>query len=110
MKKSLYILGVCGLIIGASSIQGATMTPKPSTSPAAKPATTTLSTQELQFANQLSPYHKQIFSTIFTPQMRSETISMMQEYQDTMDEETPMTPDMCVEQTLMNHRTPAVGS
>lgn len=64
----------------------------------------TMSKEEMDFANQLSPLHKQIFTQLFSAQLRQEAMQMMDEYADDMDEENPMTPDMAVEQTLMNHR------
>ena len=60
--------------------------------------------QEEEFARQLSELHLQIYTTIFTPELRQEAIYMMGDYQDETDEMTPTTADMAVEQTIMNHR------
>lgn len=63
----------------------------------------------MDFANKLSALHKQIFTTVFTPALRQEAMSMMSNIdEDDMDDESIMTEDMAVEQTIMNHRDAAL--
>lgn len=105
MKNFLFLAGFGLMSILTSSVQAASNAPK-STTPTVTKQSNILTSQELQFSNQLSPYHKEVFMTVFTPQMRQETISMMEDHEDDMDDEMPMSADMCVEQILMNHRNP----
>jgi hypothetical protein len=58
---------------------------------------------EQQFAMKLSALHRQIFTTVFTPDLRKEAMAAMTS-PDNDDEEMPMTEDMAVEQVITNHR------
>lgn len=108
MKNFLFfaLLGWMSLSLG--SLDAVSSTAKP-IAPSAANVSNSLTPGELQFSNQLSPYHKEVFMTVFTPQMRQEAVTMMEEYQEDMEDEMPMSADMCVEQTLMNHRAPPIA-
>jgi len=103
--KKLFFLAILGWMSVSLSMLSAVSIP-PSPAPAATPQSSVITSQDSQFAAQLSPYHKQVFLTVFTSQMRQETINMMEESEKDRDDETPMSADMCVEQALMNHRNP----
>ena len=60
---------------------------------------------EQQFAMKLSPLHRQIFTNVFTPDLRQEAMADMTST-DNEDEVMPMTEDMAVEQVITNHREP----
>jgi hypothetical protein len=65
---------------------------------------TALSTDEQQFAMKLSALHRQIFTMVFTPDLRKEAMALMTIPSDDMDDDTPMTADMAVEEVISNHR------
>lgn len=68
------------------------------------PDKTALSPEEQQFAMKLSALHRQIFTMVFTPDLRKEAMALMAIPSDDMDEDTPMTADMAVEEVISNHR------
>ena len=105
MKNFLFLAGFGLMSLFTGPLHAASNTSK-STTPSAAKQSNVLTSQELQFSNQLSPYHREVFMTVFTSQMRQETIAMMEDHEDDMDDEMPMSADMCVEQTLMNYRNP----
>ena len=104
MKKLLFLASLGWMSVSLSTVSAVSIPPSPA--PAATSSSSVITSQDSQFATQLSPYHKQVFLTVFTPQMRQETITMMEESEKDSFDETPMSADMCVEQTLMNHRNP----
>lgn len=105
MKNVLFLLGFGSMTLFTGPLHAASSTAQ-STTPSAAKQSNVLTSQELQFSNQLSSYHREVFITVFTPQMRQETITMIEDHEGEMDDEMPMSADMCVEQTLMNHRNP----
>ena len=64
---------------------------------------------EQQFAMKLSALHRQIFMTVFTPDLRKEAMAAMTSPSNE-DEDMPMTEDMAVEQVITNHRDIAMPS
>jgi len=65
---------------------------------------TMMSPDEMQFANQLSGLHRQIFMTVFTPALRQEAMSIMTMPGNDMEGGAPMSADMAVEEVISNHR------
>lgn len=65
--------------------------------------TNAMTQAEQQFAMKLSALHRQIFMTVFTPDLRKEAMAAMTS-PDNEDDESPITEDMAVEQVITNHR------
>lgn len=63
-----------------------------------------LTPAEQQFATQLSTLHKQIFSTVFTPQLRQEAMTLMTPQDPDMGGNGGISADMAVEEVISNHR------
>ncbi|MBM3192328.1 MAG: hypothetical protein FJZ63_06745 [Chlamydiae bacterium] len=64
-----------------------------------------LTPAEQQFAAQLSSLHKQIFTTVFTPQLRQEAMTLMSpDAQSNLGDNGSITADMAVEEVVSNHR------
>lgn len=100
----MCVASACVFGASAGSVQS-----KPA-APAKQVAPPSLTKEEQAFADQLSQPHKQIFLTVFTPAMREEALSYMDD--DNVDEdddlydELPITADRAVEVTLSRHRDP----
>jgi hypothetical protein len=110
MKKHLLIGSLCISVLAFSPAlsHGAQTAQKPQPN-TTKQTPNPMSKAEMDFANKLSALHKQIFMTVFTPALRQEAMSMMSNIdEDDMDDESIMTEDMAVEQTIMNHRDAAL--
>ena len=118
MKSPFFLQTVLVVALGVSPVlcQAQVSQPKRAAQKiAAQPAggqpgsmqqsTSALSPQEQQFAMKLSALHRQIFIMVFTPDLRKEAMGMMAAPGSDMDDdETPMTADMAVEETISNHR------
>ena len=63
-----------------------------------------LTPAEQQFATQLSTLHKQIFSTVFTAQLRQEAMTLMTPQDPDMGGNGGISADMAVEEVISNHR------
>jgi|GEM_PF-1109761 len=99
-------LGLVPMLSHADLVAGKNPSRRSSQRVAAAPAQDNkmmLTPAETDFANQLSPLHRQIFVMVFTPDLRKEAMDMMTIGSDT-GEETMMTADMAVEQVISHHR------
>lgn len=67
-------------------------------------SSSTMTPEEMQFANQLSTLHKQIFMMVFTPALRQEAMNLMTTPGKDMEGSAPMSADMAVEEVISNHR------
>jgi hypothetical protein len=103
-------LGVCPILAQADlSETGYTIPCRSYVQKTAAPASNpSMTPAEQQFAMKLSALHRQIFSSVFTPDLRKEAMDAMSAPEND-DEEEPMTPDMAVEQVISNHRDMAGG-
>lgn len=104
MKKKILSISMLLIGLGVCSAVGYTAQNNKPMPSATAPATTPLTADQQKFAAQLSQLHKQIFSTVFTTTLRQEAMDIYDDPNSEDEDGNAMTPDMCVEEVLKNHR------